>query len=126
MRAGSPDNCGGDECVARCRCGKAVASTGPSLSEDDRCDRPMTVLWDIGGDINLLNDSEDPRKTHTECELGSYDSKNRMEAGGAVGCRGVAKLRTAPNNSNPAAMLDVADGSLTQPSLLITEGMVLL
>ena len=44
---------------------------------------------------------------------------NDKEAGGAVGCRGVAKLRTAPNISSPAAMLDVADGPNTPP-LIVT------
>ena len=73
-----------------CGSGKAVASTGPSLSKDDRCDRPMTVLGDTGG-ARVNNDSEDPRKTHLKCELGSYQSNNRMEAGGATGCLGLAQ-----------------------------------
>ncbi len=46
-----------------------------------------------------------------------------MEAGGAVGCRGVAKFRTAHKNSNPAAMLVVADGPRTPPLLIRTEEM---
>ena len=45
------------------------------------------------------------------------------EAGEAVGCREVAKPRTAPNTSNPAAILDVADGSPMTPPLLIIDKM---
>ena len=75
--------------IGVCGSGKAVASTGPSLSEDDRCDRLMTVLGDIGG-VKISNDSEDPRKTHTICELGSYLNSN-TKAGGATGRLGLAQ-----------------------------------
>ena len=87
--AGSPDNYGSGMSFSACGSGKAVASTGPSLREGDRCDRPMTVLGDIGG-VKINNDSEDPRKTHIICELGSYLNSN-IKAGGATGRLGLAQ-----------------------------------
>ena len=48
-RAGSPYRNSGHEGAKVYEYGKAIVSTGLSLSEGDRCDRPMTVLGDIGG-----------------------------------------------------------------------------
>ena len=56
---------------------------------DDRCDRPIIVLGNIGGG-KIDNDSEDPRKTHAICEQGSYRN-NIMEAGDATGRLGLAQ-----------------------------------
>ncbi len=54
---------------------------------------------------------------------GCTNLNNNPEDGEAVGCRGVAKHRTQRNTNNPAAMLDVADGSPNTPPLLITDKM---
>ncbi len=54
---------------------------------------------------------------------GYTNRNNNPEDGEAVGCRGVAKHRTAPNTNNPAAMLDVADCPSKSPPRLITERM---
>jgi hypothetical protein len=88
--AGSPDNCGSGMSFSACGSGKAVASTGPVSTDNDHRRGAATVVRDIGG-VKINNDSEDPRKTHLKCELGSYQSNNRMEAGGATGCLGLAQ-----------------------------------
>ena len=88
--AGSPDNGDSGMSVKECGCGKAVASTGPVSTDNDHRRGAATVVRDIGG-VKINNDSEDPRKTHLKCELGSYQSNNRMEAGGATGCLGLAQ-----------------------------------
>ena len=121
--AGSPDNCGVVN-VANRGCGKAVASSGP-LSGKDGCLVNGDELRNLGGRLlhgDNVKNSDDPGKTHAHSELGSYVT-NMQEAGEAVGCRGVAKPRTQRNLNNPAAMLDVADGSRISPPNLITERM---
>ena len=50
---------------------------------------------------------------------GCTNLNNDPEDGEAVGCRGVAKHRTQRNTNNPAAMLDVADGSPNTPLITI-------
>ncbi len=69
-------------------CGKAVASSGPSLEKNDRLDLTATLREPGGVQINKV--SEDPGKTHSKCELGSYNS-NIMEDGGATGRLGLAQ-----------------------------------
>jgi hypothetical protein len=107
VRAGSP-HASSDWNSGRVS-GKAVASSGPLSCEKDHRDGLITVPGETGGVKGNLD--------------GYINLNNDPEDGEAVGCRGVAKLRTQRNTNNPAAMLDVADGSPNTPPLLITDKM---
>ena len=102
LRAGSPYKSGGSgDCGSINGSGKAVASSGPLLCEKDHRDGLITVPGETGG-----------VKGNVE---GCTNLNKDPEDGEAVGCRGVAKPRTRRNIINPAAMLDVADGSPNTP-----------